>query len=144
MVPEEDLLSELPRGRLQIADLMVLKMRFGVSMQTILLAAYRAGSVTQGERDRLFRVFSSRGWRLNEPGEVPVEQPVILREALRIHREEHGYSDQELAAVARVTLDTLAGLLPEYFERSRPTLRVVSQAGSSRAPSVDAMPAEPA
>lgn len=144
LVPQDDLLAELPRGRLQIADLMVLKMRFGVSMQTILLAAHRAGSISQSERDRLFRVFSSRGWRLNEPGDVPVEQPMILREALRIHREEHGYADGELATAACVTLDTLSGLLPEYFERPRPTLRVVSRTISSYVRPVDAKPADSA
>jgi hypothetical protein len=96
-------------------------------MQAIVMTAHQAGDISKDEVTRLYRELSYRGWRTNEPGEVPVEQPLVVHQALRVHREQHGYSDADLAQVANVSVELLADLLPDYFQ-ARPgrPLRVVS------------------
>lgn len=128
LLPATDLVAELPRRRIDLEDLLLLKQRFGVSMQAAAMTAHHAGAMSQDELTRLYRELSYRGWRTAEPGRVAVEQPTVLRDAIAIHRNEHGYTDAELAHVAHVSPAVLADLLPDYF---RPPdgrhLRVVSQ-----------------
>jgi Zn-dependent peptidase ImmA (M78 family) len=127
LLPPQDLLAELPRRSLQLGDLLTLKRRFGVSMQSVAMCAHQAGAISRTELERLYRELSYRGWRTEEPGEVPMEQPTILREALAIHRDEHGLTDDELASIANVNVGTLADLLPEHFRLPEgPRLRIVS------------------
>lgn len=127
VLPDQDLLAELPRRRLQLHDLLALKRQFGVSMQTVAMCAHHAGAISRDELTRLYRELSYRGWRAQEPHDVTVEQPTVLRKALKVHRQQHGYTDHELARIANVSVDTLADLLPEHFLSPRPPrLRVVS------------------
>lgn len=127
LLPTADLLAEIPRRRMNLEDLLVLKQRFGVSMQAAAMTAHQAGAISRDELTRLYRELSYRGWRTNEPGRVPVEQPTVLRDAITVHRNEHGYTDAELAELAHVTPTVLADLLPDYFDRpGERHLRVVS------------------
>ena len=67
------------------------------------------------------------GLTMLPPVSLPMEKPTILREALAIHRDEHGLTDEELASIANVNVGTLAGLLPEHFRLpEEPRLRIVS------------------
>lgn len=125
LLPKADLLAEISRRRLQLADLYTLKLRFGIAMQAVLMSAYRAGVVTDSHRTTLFRQISARGWRVNEPGEVPVERPFLLQQVLRIHREEHGFSEDDLERTTLVPRKVLADLLPDYFTPVPTTLRLV-------------------
>lgn len=127
LLPRTDLLAELPRRRLNLEDLLVLKRRFGVSMQAVVMTAHRAGAISKDEVTRLYRELSFRGWRASEPGEVPVEESLVLSQALTIHRREHGYTDEDLARIANVSTELLADLLPDYFRSPRDrSLRIVS------------------
>ena len=128
LLPTADLLAELPRRRMDLEDLLVLKQRFGVSMQAAAMTAHRAGAISQDELTRLYREISYRGWRTSEPGAVAIERPTILHDAISVHRDAHGYSDAELAHIAHVTPAVLADLLPEYFQAPEPRhLRVISR-----------------
>ncbi len=49
----------------------------------------------------------------------------LWREVIEVHRREHGYSDADLAALARVDLATLADLFPENFKSPHTPLRLV-------------------
>lgn len=127
LLPTADLLAELPRRQINLDDLLTLKQRFGVSMQAAAMTAHQAGAISQHELTRLYRELSYRGWRTTEPGHVPVEQPTVLRDAIAVHRDEHGYTDAELASIALVSPLVLADLLPDYFSPpSGRHLRVVS------------------
>jgi Zn-dependent peptidase ImmA (M78 family)/transcriptional regulator with XRE-family HTH domain len=128
LLPAADLLAELPRRRLDLQSLLTLKQHFGVSMQAAAMTAHQAGAISQDELTRLYRELSYRGWRTSEPGQVPVEKPTVLRDAIAVHRDEHGYSDAELAELAQVSPATLADLLPDYFSPPAGThLRVLSR-----------------
>lgn len=102
-------------------------------MQSVLMTGREAGTISKEEAARLYRELSYRGWRTEEPGSVAVEEPRVLREVLTIHREEHGYSDDELAQIAQVTLPVLADFLPDYIQLpAERHLRVVSSRSSRR------------
>jgi Zn-dependent peptidase ImmA (M78 family) len=127
LLPERDLRSELPRGRIRMEHLLELKRRWGTSMQMIAMRAMQIGAISSHELSRLYREFGARGYRVNEPVHIAPEQPSVINAALRIHREQHGYSELELADLARVSSTTLSGLLPEHFApESGARLRVVS------------------
>jgi site-specific recombinase XerD/Zn-dependent peptidase ImmA (M78 family) len=127
LLPARDLRAELPRGRLRIEHLMELKRRWGASLQTIAIRVQQIGVISRSELSRLFREISARGYRNDEPVKIPTEQPSLISSALKIHREQHGYSDRELADLARVEPNMLAQLFPEHFRPTgAPHLRVVS------------------
>lgn len=130
LVPARELAAELPRRRLRLEHLVELKRRWGVSMQTIAMQAHRIGAISRADLSRLFQEMSMRGYRRHEPVDIPVERPQVLSEALRIHRDEHGFSDEDLAKTANVSLSTLVDLFPEHFAEPRGGLRIVS--GASR------------
>ena len=115
LMPTADLLAELPRRRLALDDLLTLKHRFGVSMQAAAMTAHKAGAISRDELTRLYRELSYRGWRTSEPGHISLEQPTVLRDAIAVHRDEHGYTDVELAHIAHISPAVLAELLPDYF-----------------------------
>lgn len=89
------------------------------------MSAHRWGLVTDSQKTNLFRYMRPNGWRTNEPGEVPIEKPFVLREVLRIHRDEHGFSEEDLERTALVPRRVLADLLPDYFTADPRPLRVV-------------------
>jgi len=82
MLPKADLLAELPRCRLNLDDLLVLKQRFGVSMQAAAMTIHRAGAISRDELTRLYRELSYRGWRTAEPGHVAIEESTVIRDVL--------------------------------------------------------------
>ncbi len=127
LLPEHDLRAEMPRGRLRLEHLLELKRRWGASMQTIAMRAHQIGVISRTELSRIFREISSRGYRNDEPVNIPVEQPSLLSLALKVHREQHGFSDTQLADLAQVQPAILMGLLPGHFApQPGPRLRVVS------------------
>jgi hypothetical protein len=91
------------------------------------MRAHQIGVISRSELSRLFREISARGYRNDEPVKIAAEQPSLLSSALRIHREQHGYSELELADLVQVEPRVLAQLLPEHFRPGTGThLRVVS------------------
>ena len=67
-------LRNLTMGRLHD-----LKRQGGVSMQMIVERAYSLGVITTGQRTNLYKMFSRKGWRIQEPvsEEIPPEEPVL-------------------------------------------------------------------
>jgi Zn-dependent peptidase ImmA (M78 family)/DNA-binding XRE family transcriptional regulator len=68
----------------KLRDLAQLKAKWGVSMQAIIMRGKRSGAISETQASSLFRQISSRGWRKNEPVQVPHETPVLLRTLLEL------------------------------------------------------------
>jgi Zn-dependent peptidase ImmA (M78 family)/DNA-binding XRE family transcriptional regulator len=100
-----------------------LKRSYWISIQAIVKAAHDRDLIAASRYTSLYKQISARGWRRVEPDPVPVETPTIWPAALSVHRSRHGYSDEELAHVARVTPEELAALFPHDFA---PRLRLVA------------------
>jgi len=64
------------RSTIAFQELQLLKQRFGLSMQAWVYRAKDLGIITDSLAARIFRTFSSRGWRNTEPGTpCPSERP---------------------------------------------------------------------
>ncbi|MFF0244230.1 ImmA/IrrE family metallo-endopeptidase [Streptosporangium sandarakinum] len=65
---------------LKIGVLHDLKREWGVSMQALVERAYQENLMTASQRTNMYKAFSARGWRTNEPvsEELPPETPELL------------------------------------------------------------------
>ncbi len=102
-----------------------MKETYWVSIQAIIRAAYDRGRISRDRYTSLYKQLSARGWRTREPIPIARERPQLWPEVLRVHRELHGFSDQDMAEIARVDLATLSDLFPDDFSTPRMPLRVV-------------------
>jgi len=78
LVPQETARFELgdARHQLSIAELYLLKHKYGLSMQAWVYRAMDLGIISPTKAQYIFRVFRERGWRTTEPGEqIPEEKP---------------------------------------------------------------------
>jgi Zn-dependent peptidase ImmA (M78 family)/DNA-binding XRE family transcriptional regulator len=132
LLPPEDFDHQIPYDALTLAQARRLKRTFGVSIQAIVRAAHNRGRITRHRYTSLYKQLSGRHWRVIEPDPITLEEPRLWPEAIRVHREVHGYGDQDLAALARVNSQLLAHLFPESF-RVRPRLRTVTASGEHAA-----------
>lgn len=75
LIPESVVKPSL--RNLKPAQLLSLKLEYGVSMQALVERAFHLGLLSPVERTRMYKLFSARGWRTSEPGseDIPVERP---------------------------------------------------------------------
>ncbi len=102
--------------------LMDLKLEYGVSMQAVIEHAHRLGRMTADERRRLYRTFSARGWRTNEPGSdrIATETPALVHLPAAELRK-GGLSDSEIALLTGASSPETAG----PFLAPSPSLRAL-------------------
>jgi Zn-dependent peptidase ImmA (M78 family) len=131
LLPPDHFNPSVPYDGLTLSEARRLKNTFGVSMQAIIRAAYARELISRARYTSLFKQLSARQWRVYEPDPIPVETPTLWSSTLDVHRVEHGYSDAELAGIARVSPDVLAEIFPESFSRPR-ALRLVGSANAPR------------
>ena len=60
------------------------KSQWGISISSLIRRAYDLRLIDQQRYHSLMKQLSARGWRKQEPVEVPVEQPALLPRALRL------------------------------------------------------------
>lgn len=125
LLPADVFDRAIPYDALTLAQARSLKQTYWVSIQAIIRAAYDRGRISRDRYTSLFKQLSARGWRSSEPVPIPRESPQLWPEVLRVHRKHHGFSDQDMAEIARVDLKTLSDLFPGDFAGPRLPLRVV-------------------
>jgi Zn-dependent peptidase ImmA (M78 family) len=125
LLPAAEFDRAVPFDALTLGMARRLKQTYGVSMQAIIRAAFERGRISRSRYTSLFKQLSARQWRAVEPDPVPIEQPTIWPQILSVHREQHHYTDSDIAGIARVDQATLAELFPLDFHRQA-TLRAVS------------------
>ena len=82
LVPAETARRELGlhRTNLDFSELYLLKHKYGLSMQAWVSRAKNLDIIDENTADRLFRLFSAKGWRKVEPGELLVpEKPLRMQ-----------------------------------------------------------------
>jgi len=85
LVPMQVAYNELGHKRRSISfqELVLLKREYGLSMQAWIRRALDLGIISDSVYNRMFRVFSTRGWRKREPAEFHGdEKPVRYRQML--------------------------------------------------------------
>jgi Zn-dependent peptidase ImmA (M78 family) len=103
LAPRRLLLPEL-RG-LTFTRLPALKMKWRLPMKALIRRAEYLGAITKPEAVRLYKQYSARRWHGAEPYPLPWEAPTLVRDAARVHLEEHEYSVSELAHAVRLLDD---------------------------------------
>lgn len=98
LMPARDIAPFLAGG-MTIAKAVQLKQHWRCSMASIIRRAHTLGKIDNRKYKSLNVQISQLGYRKHEPGEVPREEPRILSDVLSVFREDHGYSDTELASV---------------------------------------------
>jgi Zn-dependent peptidase ImmA (M78 family)/transcriptional regulator with XRE-family HTH domain len=98
LMPASEIRSEL--RKLSMPRLAALKERWKVSMQALIRRARDVGQIT----DRQYRSFCTRmsmlGWRVDEPVDIPSEQPTVFENILRAYTDEQQLSISEISAIA--------------------------------------------
>ncbi|MFC4949257.1 ImmA/IrrE family metallo-endopeptidase [Pseudonocardia sp. GCM10023141] len=86
---------------LKIGRLLDLKREYGVSMQALVERAYHLGLLSPIQRTSLYKMFSAKGWRSQEPGsdDIAAERPA-LAESIGHELGARGLSAAEVAAIA--------------------------------------------
>ena len=81
LVPSEAALNALgeKRNNLSFQELLILKHRYGLSIQAWMRRACDLGIINKKTYTNLFRQLSVKGWRTREPGHVPNEEPLQLQ-----------------------------------------------------------------
>ena len=64
-----------------LTDLLRIKARFGVSLMTIIKRASRLHLISDMRAKSLYGQINARGWRFDEPVEVPIETPALFLQA---------------------------------------------------------------
>ena len=99
-----------------------LKRAYWISIQAIVKAARDRRLISPHRYTSLYKQISARGWRRDEPDPIPIEPPTIWPSALKVHRERHGYDEEDLARIACITVEELTQLFPRDFA---PRLRAI-------------------
>jgi Zn-dependent peptidase ImmA (M78 family) len=82
LVPNEVARRELgaKRHKLELSELLILKRKYGMSVQQWIYRAKDLGIITEGYAASLFRLFRGKGWHICEPGEsLPQETSSRLK-----------------------------------------------------------------
>jgi Zn-dependent peptidase ImmA (M78 family) len=95
LMPAKEIRPEL--HDLTLARARELKSYWRVSMAALIKRAFDLEQITERQYRRLFTRLGQLGYRTNEPGRLPREEPTIISEAIDIHLREYGYTVSELA-----------------------------------------------
>jgi len=113
LMPADDIGPQLVGLTIQRAA--QLKMQWKVSMQAIIVRAWHLGRITEPRYRSLYTQISVHGYRRNEPFPIPFEQPTVLGQLVKIHREHHGYSEEDMGRLLFThapTFSAVDGALP--------------------------------
>jgi len=104
LMPTAGIIDELPT-RVDWQRLFVLKERWGVSLQALLMRCRQLKVMSESTYQRAMIALSSNGWRRQEPGEgTAPELPSLLPKSVEL-LESAGYPAQTLASQARVPIN---------------------------------------
>lgn len=100
LMPEEEIRPML--HNLNIQALSLLKRKWRVSMHALVRRAKDLDAITYQQYRNLQMYFSKKGYTKSEPIPLPIEKPTMWDEALKLYRDELGYSDDDLMSIMRI------------------------------------------
>lgn len=87
---------------LNIQTLSILKRRWRVSMHALVRRAKDLDAISHQQYRNLQIYFSKKGYTKREPVPLPVENPFMWEEILKVYKTELKYSDDDLMSVMRI------------------------------------------
>lgn len=126
LLPADEIRGQL--RRFDLRHLANLKSYWKVSMAALAVRADRLQVVTPYQVKRFWMEMSKFGYRKREPVEIPAEMPRLLRSMIRYHRNQLGYSAEDMAKLLCITLHDFAAMYAdvEPTPPSKPHLRLVN------------------
>jgi Zn-dependent peptidase ImmA (M78 family) len=127
----DEFASELLMPRLDIAGnfnklslerLMDLKKYWKVSMQALIYRAKSLNRISAYKAQILWKQISMYGYKKNEPIKIEKETPRIFAELVDSHKQELGYSENELSSLLNLKADEFRN---KYSKSSHCHLRVL-------------------
>lgn len=109
--------------QLSFEQLPSLKGHWKVAMAALIKRAADLEKISDRHYRTMFTQLSKSGWRLKEPVEIPIENPTVLRNVLRVRMHEHGLS--LLALTKEAFLTKTAEFKERFLTDEEPTLKVV-------------------
>lgn len=117
-----------------------LKAKWGMSMQALAMRGRQLGLISPDRSQALFRQISARGWRKNEPVEVPHEAPKLMRKLIDIKYGPSPFADGKIVEELGLPPAILRSLAPDALgapESARDNVTHIDfravRGGSSRA-----------
>jgi Zn-dependent peptidase ImmA (M78 family) len=102
LMPARDIRQQLSGGPVTVPRLLELKAWWKVSMWALLRRAHTLGVISDWHYRTLAVEMTSLGYRFNEPGELPGEQPTAVSAAISWQLD-HGREPADLARTAMLT-----------------------------------------
>ena len=122
LIPAQTLREEVgeTRTRLLLPELLLLKSRFGISVQALLMRLLESSIISRDYTRQCFETIEQHGWKTNEPDPLPVERALRFVQSIRRAEAEKLITSQEAAEMlderdeitptnAMLTLMTQAG-----------------------------------
>ena len=100
LMPEEEIRPMLLNVNIQ--TLGMLKRKWRVSMHALVRRAKDLETITYQQYRNLQMYFSKKGYTKSEPIPLPIENPPMWDETLKLYRDELGYSDEDLMSVMKI------------------------------------------
>lgn len=77
LIPADTLREEagVTRTRILLPELLLLKSRYGISLQALLIRLLELGIISRDYSRQCFEIVEQRGWKMEEPEPLPAEQP---------------------------------------------------------------------
>jgi Zn-dependent peptidase ImmA (M78 family) len=121
LMPERMIRHDLDNITLEKAA--ALKPYWRVSIQALFRRAKDVGKMTDRRYISLCAYISKLGYRKIEPVTIAPEEPTVLRNLIRFHREEHGFSVSDLGKLMLISEQELR---EQFLDEGACPLRVVS------------------
>lgn len=113
-------------------NLLIEKKHWGVSVGALIMQYHNLGIISDDYKTRLFKNYSYRKWRKNEPfdSEVPTEQPQLMRNTIELLLNEGGFNKQDIIERSyyhQKQLEQLCALPKGFFNISKkvPQLKIL-------------------
>jgi Zn-dependent peptidase ImmA (M78 family)/DNA-binding XRE family transcriptional regulator len=111
LMPREQIVDELPHGRVDWMEMVTLKRKWGVAIQALLYRARTLGTLDAGGYENAMKTMSRRGWRRQEPGNLGrPERPQMLQKAVDALATA-GITMQDLVALTHLSEASLKTIL---------------------------------
>jgi Zn-dependent peptidase ImmA (M78 family)/DNA-binding XRE family transcriptional regulator len=124
LMPRRDILPDL--RRLSIDKLAQLKLKWEVSMAALIKRAKDTECISNEYSRKLMMQMSMRGYRLVEPVSIPMENPQLLSDILRVLTDDYKRSTEYICDLMSLVKDDLLELA--YIpENGAPTLRLLEK-----------------
>ncbi len=103
---------------LRFPSLPILKQYWLCSMAAIIKRAKDLAAITPEKAQYLMIELSRRGYRKNEPVEIPIDRPVLMMQAFRMFTTTLGYTPQQMAQTFHLPTDVI-----DYFFKDPDKMR---------------------